>query len=163
MYARKTNKFGNEMADKDGLPLYQHSLWGSNNIESGHQTLSQGFGNNRAGVEYTDCLLAVIRQFASWRASKRNWPGFPQVRHYDGLKIDTINVLDETIFGYPKYRGWMHFNEIFVLLEAAGLSISLYGVIPLEQDLITISREEIMSVIMGMKKVVGVSCRETAY
>jgi hypothetical protein len=43
----------------------------------------------------------------------------------------------------------MHFNEIVVLLEAAGLSISPYGVIPLEQDLITISREEITPV-MGM-------------
>ena len=38
-----------------------------------------------------------------------------------------------------------------MLLEAADLSISPYGVIPLEQDLITISREEIMPV-MGMTR-----------
>ena len=77
MYARKTDKFGNEMVDKDGLPLYR-SLWGISNIESGHQTPSQGFGHNRAGVEYTDCLFAVIRHFASWCASEQNRPGFPK-------------------------------------------------------------------------------------
>jgi hypothetical protein len=45
----------------------------------------------------------------------------------------------------------MHFNEVFALLDAAGLSILPHRVMPLEQDLITISGEEIWP-LMGMTR-----------
>jgi hypothetical protein len=62
------------------------------------------------------------------------------------MKADTVNEMHEATFGHPKHRGWMHFNEFFALLDAAGLSILLHGVMRLEQDLIKIDGEEIRPV-----------------
>jgi hypothetical protein len=102
-------------------------------------------------AEEFPCCLSKGAGIDKKRASERNRPGFPQVRHHDGMKVDTVNELHEAMFGHSKHRGWMHFNEIFALLDAAGLSISPCGVMPLEQDLIKIDGEEIRPV-MGMTR-----------
>jgi ribosomal protein S27AE len=124
-YVRKTDSRGRPMVDKDGLRLYR-SLRGTSTLESLHQKLTLCFGHFRAGIEYSDCLLAIVRHIQNWRASERNRPDFPQVRHYDGRALDMMNELYEAIFGYPKYSDWIPFNE------AVGTSkASPFGIVPL--------------------------------
>jgi hypothetical protein len=53
----------------------------------------------------------------------------------------------------------MHFNEFFALLDAAGLSILLHGVMRLEQDLIKIDGEEASD---GNDEAIAASSRKTA-
>jgi hypothetical protein len=124
-YVRKTDSRGRVMVDKDGLRLYR-SLRGTSTLESLRQKLTLCFGHFRAGIKYSDCLLAVVRHIQNWRASERNRPDFPQVRHHDGSALDMMNELYEAIFGYPKYKDWIPFNE-----TAAGLKASPYGIVPL--------------------------------
>ena len=42
----------------------------------------------------------------NWKVSERNQPDFQQVRHYNGLLIDYVNDLYESIYSYPKYVNW---------------------------------------------------------
>jgi len=70
--------------------------------------LSKCFGHTYSGAWYSDYLLTVIRHYHNWRASIRNRPGFPKLRHYDGQAIDKIN---ELCFSKPKYRNWISTND----------------------------------------------------
>lgn len=123
-YTRKTDQYGREMVDKDGLWLYR-CFRGTNSVESMHQTLTTSFGHTRAGPRYSDNLLALVRHQLNWRSSERNRPHFPHVRHYDGRALDTINQLYEEIFGMPKFPHWVHSNNVHV-------AYSPYGIVPLE-------------------------------
>ena len=109
-YVRKTDSRGRVMLDKDGLRLYR-SFRGTSTLESLHQKLTLCFGHFQAGIKYSNCLLAVVRHMQNWQASERNRPDFPQARHYDGRALDMMNELYEAIFGYPKYKDWIPFNE----------------------------------------------------
>ena len=110
LYVPKTDKAGNVMKDKDGLPLFR-SLRGTSNLESFHQYITTSFGHTKAGPMYSDCILIVLRHFFNWRMSIRNQPNFPKLRHYDGLLIDRTNELYEELFGNLKYDHWIPFNE----------------------------------------------------
>ena len=127
MYFKKTNKYGRVMIDKDGLTLYR-SVQGTSNLESLHQYLTTSFGHTMAGPYYSDILLTVVRYFYNWRMSRKNRPGFPPLQHYNGLMVDRINVLYETIFGYCKYIDWQPFNENLPLKSA-------YGIVPANTEL----------------------------
>ena len=59
MYVPKTDKYGKEMVDKDGLTLYR-SLRGTSNLESLHQYLNTSFGHTNAGPMYSETLLMVL-------------------------------------------------------------------------------------------------------
>lgn len=124
-YTRKTNIHGQPMVDKDGLWLFR-SFRGTPLTESMHQNLSTSFGHTRAGPRYSDNLLARVRHGFNWRASERNRPHFPQVGHYNGRALDTINQLYETLFEVPKYPHWQHFNE-------TTKQKLLYGIVPLDE------------------------------
>lgn len=123
LYLQKTDRDGKPMFDKDNLPLYR-CIRGTNKTEGLHQKLVMFFGHTRAGPRYSDSLLALVRHVYSWRASEKNRPGFPQVKHYDGRSLDTINELYEKIYGYPKYTCWLHINDV-------KLKESPYGIVPL--------------------------------
>lgn len=123
-YTRKTDNYGKPMVDRDGLWLFR-SFRGTNLLESMHQTLTISIGHTRAGPRYSDNLLALVRHRFSWRASERNRPNFPQVRHYQSWSIDTMNELYEELFGHPKYTQWVPYNDI-----AASLMPS-FGIVPL--------------------------------
>ena len=64
----------------------------------------------------------------NWKVSERNQPDFQQVRHYNGLLIDYVNDLYESICSYPKYVNWelstnyMEENSLYgiVLLDKEG-------------------------------------------
>ena len=116
------------MTDQDGLQLYR-CFRGTNMTESMHQSLASCFGHTRAGPQYSDCLLAVVRHRFNWRASERNRPNFPQARHYNGCALDTVNELYEMVFGHPKYPHWIHYNEV-----AADLEWPAYGIVPLTEE-----------------------------
>ena len=76
MHIPKTNQYGVDMVDKDGLALYR-SLRGTSNLESLHQYLTTSFGHTKAGPWYSDLLLTVLRHFYNWRVSQKNRPNFP--------------------------------------------------------------------------------------
>lgn len=120
LYVPKTDKYGKQMIDADGLPLYR-SLRGTSNLESLHQYLTTSFGHTASGPRYSDCLLTLVRHFFNWRMSLKNRPGFPKLLHYDGRLIDRINNYYELIFGYPKYKEWMSFNEALPLESPYGI------------------------------------------
>jgi hypothetical protein len=123
LYLQKTDRDGKPMFDKDDLPLYR-CIRGTNKTEGLHQKLVMFFGHTRAGPRYSDSLLALVRHVYSWRASEKNRPDFPQVKHYDGQSLDTMNELYEKIYGYPKYPCWLHVNDV-------KLKDSPYGIVPL--------------------------------
>ena len=124
MYVRKTNKHGKQMVDMDGLQLYR-SLRGTSNLESLHQYFTTSFGHTNSGPRYSDMLLMVIRHQYNWRASLHNRPYFPPLSHYNGLLIDRINELYEEIYGHPKYKHWISFNESLP-------GESPYGIVPVD-------------------------------
>lgn len=124
LYVPKTDSMGRNMVDKDGLQLYR-SLRGTSNLESLHQYLTTSFGHTYAGPMYCDTLLLILRHMYNWRMSKKNRPFFPNVNHYDGLLIDRINNLYELIYGFPKYRNWMSFNDNLPTEE------SPFGIVPI--------------------------------
>ena len=126
LYCRKTDAYGREMTDENGLPLYR-SLRGTSLLESLHQKLTKAFGHTMAGVMYSDCLLALLRHQTNWRASERNRPDFPQVRHYEGLLIDAVNELYESVFGERKYANWDSSDKYMV-------ELSPFGIVPLDKE-----------------------------
>ena len=75
MYVTKTNNFGIQMVDKDGLTLYK-SLQGTSNLESLHQYLTTSFGHTKAGPWYSGVLLTVVRHYYNWRMSRKTDPTF---------------------------------------------------------------------------------------
>lgn len=110
LYVPKTDKFGRQMVDSDGLPLYR-SLRGTSNLESIHQYLTTSFGHTMSGPWYSDTLLAMVWHFLNWRMSMKNRPNFPRIMQYNGLLIDRTNALYELVFHHPKYRHWDNFND----------------------------------------------------
>lgn len=127
LYVPKTDKFGRNMKDKDGLQLYRCTR-GTNNLEGLHQFLTTSFGHTVAGPRYSDNLSVILRHHYNWRMSRKNRPGFPKLQHYDGRMIDRINMYYETIYGHPKYREWSTFNENLPVQ-------SLYGILPVNNEL----------------------------
>lgn len=127
MYVPKTDNYGRQMVDEDGLVLYR-SLRGTSNLESLHQYLTTSFGHTIAGPYYCDSLLTVLRHMYNWRMSKKNRPGFPNLMHYNGLMIDQINRSYETIYGVSKYREWSTYNENLT-------TESPYGIVSVESPL----------------------------
>lgn len=126
MYLPKRDSYGRTMVDGDGLTLYR-SIRGTSNLESLHQYLTTSFGHTAAGPYYSDCLLTLVRHFFSWRMSRKNRPGFPQLRHYNGLLIDRINSYYEQIYGYAKYVSWESFNENLP-------PRNIYGIVNVKQE-----------------------------
>lgn len=122
LYVPKTDRYGRNMVDRDGLQLYR-SLRGTSNLESLHQYLTTSFGHTMAGPWYCDSLLAVIRHFYNWRMSRKNRPHFPPLMHYDSALIDRVNNLYESVFGHRKYRHWEDFNANLPVEPA-------YGIVP---------------------------------
>lgn len=126
MYVPKTNAYGQNMKDRDGLQLYR-SIRGTSNLESLHQYLTTSFDHTTAGPWYSDMVLAIVRHHYNWRMSRKNRPGFPPLSHYNGLLIDRVNNLYESIYGYPKYPQWKSFNENLPLQSA-------YGIVAIDQE-----------------------------
>lgn len=138
MYVEKTDDEGRKMVDKDGLTLYR-SIRGTSNLESLHQYLTTSFGHTTSGPWYSDCLLTIIRHMYNWRMSIKNRPGFPKIRHYNGLLLDRINHLYEQIYGYTKHKNWSEFNENLPTESA-------YGIVPIQKELtssLTYSNEDV--------------------
>jgi hypothetical protein len=127
-YVKRLDKNGNPMTDKKGLQLYR-SVRGTNIIESLHQTISGTFNHTNAGAFYADSLLTLLRHQHNWRASLRNRPDFPKLRHYNGEAIDTVNELYEFCFGKPKYQSWFSTNDS---LPNTAPGTSLFGITPIE-------------------------------
>ena len=126
LYCRKKDGYGRDKSDRNGLALFR-SLRGTSVLESLHQKLTKAFGHTMAGALYSDCLLALVRHRHNWRASERNRPDFPQVRHYEGLLIDAVNELYDVIFGYPKYHNWDSADNYMIRL-------SPFGIVPLDKE-----------------------------
>eukprot|EP00979_Chaetoceros_neogracilis_P019381 scaffold12244_cov1364-Chaetoceros_neogracile.AAC.1 len=114
-YVKVLNLDGSNRVDAKGLQLYR-SIRGTNLVESFYELLTRSFGHTQAGAFYSDCLLTFVRHQHNWRASLRNRPCFPQLRHYDGEAIDIVNDLYEFCIGNPKYPKWV--------------GISPYGIVP---------------------------------
>lgn len=127
LYVQKTDKFGRNMKDSDGLQLYR-SLRGTSNLESLHQYLTTSHGHTVAGPRYSDLLGVILRHHYNWRMSMKNRPGFPKLMHYHGRMIDRINGYYERIYGHPKYREWEAFNENIP-------ECSAYGILPVNNEL----------------------------
>ena len=116
------------MIDKNGLTLYQ-SVQGTSNIESLYQYLATSFGHTMVDPYYSDILLIVVRHFYNLIMSRKNIPSFASLQHYNGLIVDCINILYETIFGFCKYIDWQSFNENLPLK-------SMYGIVPENAELV---------------------------
>ena len=112
-YVNLYNEDGTLHLDKRGLQLYR-SVRGTSLVESLHELLTRSFGHTRAGARYSDNLLTKLRHNSNWRASLRNRPGFPQLRHYDGKAVDIVNDLYEECFGTLKYPEWAGINDIML-------------------------------------------------
>ena len=52
-YCQKTDNYGQDMVDKDGLWVYR-SMRGTSLLSSMHQNITKAFGNTMAGVLYID-------------------------------------------------------------------------------------------------------------
>lgn len=110
-YVEVLNSDGTPKLDKKGLQLYR-SIRGTSMVESFHELLTRCFGHTQAGAYYSDCLLTLVRHTHNWRASMKNRPGFPQLRHYDGEAIDIVNDMYEFCFGEVKYPNWIGCGKV---------------------------------------------------
>jgi hypothetical protein len=129
-YVKKMDSNGIPMKDKYGLQLYR-SIRGTSLLESLHQMLARSFGHTYAGAWYSDSLLTLILHYSNWRASIRNRPGFPKLRHYDGQAIDKVNEYYEKCFGRLKYPTWICMNDC--LLDTAP-GTTLFGIVPIADN-----------------------------
>ena len=87
----------------------------------------RSFGHTYDGAWYSDSLLTLILHYSNWRASIRNRPVFPKLRHYDGQAIDKVNEYYEKCFGPLKYPTWICMNDC--LLDTAP-GTTLFGIVP---------------------------------
>ena len=90
-------------------------------------TLQLHFGYTIAGPCYSDVLLSIVRHNYNWRMSRKNRPNFPQIMHYEGELIDRINILYESLYGYPKHKHWQTYNESLPIVPA-------YGFVPVSKE-----------------------------
>ena len=127
-YVKLLDENGCPKLDSQGLQLYR-SIRGTSLVESFHELLTRSFGHTQAGAFYSDSLLTLVRHYHNWRASLRNRPNFPRLRHYDGEAIDVVNELYEYCFGTPKYPQWLGTNDGILPRE-----VSPYGVVPSSED-----------------------------
>ena len=79
------------------------------------------FGHTNAGPWYSDMLLLILRHQYNWRMSIRNRPNFPKLRQYNRLLIDRINDFHEQLYGYPKHKDWLSFNEALPMESPFGV------------------------------------------
>ena len=70
--------------------------------------------------------MTLLKHHMTWKASERNKPDFPQVHYYNGLLIDYVNELYESILGFPKYVNWELSNSYMA-------DNSPYGIVPLDE------------------------------
>ncbi len=97
----KTTPDGRFKVDRDGLPIFG-CYRGTNKTEAMHRALAMAFGHLFSGPRYSNNLLAEVRHRYNWRMSEKYRQESPDVGHYDGQKIDTINSLYMALFACLK-------------------------------------------------------------